>query len=70
MAPNPSDPGKAGVSEGSGVYISTTLEFGAVVMIGFETGKQPVRYTETRKRSPIFRNKSILDLFVISLPIF
>jgi hypothetical protein len=71
MAPNPSAPGKAGNSERSGVYVSVTLVFGVsvrvVVTIGFGTGKQPIRFTETNIRSPISRNKLILDLFVISL---
>jgi hypothetical protein len=70
MAPNPSAPGNAGIREELGVYISATLVVGAVVTIGFDTVKQPVRLVETRKRNPIFRNKSILDFFVIRLPLF
>jgi hypothetical protein len=74
MAPNPSAPGKAGISERSGADVSVTLVFvvsvGVVVTTGFGTGKQPIRFTETNIRSPISRNKSILGLFVINLPLF
>jgi hypothetical protein len=43
---------------------------GVLVTAGFGPGKQPIRFIDNNIRNPISRNKSILDLFVINLPLF
>jgi hypothetical protein len=82
MAPKPSAPGKLGISKASevigvlrfvfsvglGINVSVAFIFDASTGTGIETGKQPVRLTETKKRNAT--SKPTLDLFVICPPQF